>query len=65
MIGMGKLITSCSKLRMMVFLIAVTAMLVLKNWSKYFQIGSAHGLAIMPSRALKSLNAMSTPYIGL
>jgi len=52
MIGIGKPITSVSRLTATVFQIALTAMLVLKKVSKYLKTGSAHGLPMIPIRPL-------------
>jgi len=37
----------------------------LKNLKKYLYHGSAHELPMMPKVGLKSLKAITTPYIGL
>ena len=50
--GMGKAITRLSRLTTMVFLIAFTAILVLKNSLKYRNSGVAQGLPRMPSLIL-------------
>ena len=47
-----------------VFQMAFTAMLVLKNVSKCLKSGSAQGLPNMPILPLKSLKAISNPYMG-
>ena len=51
-IGMGKAITRLSRLITMVFLMAFSAMLVLKNCWKYVSRGSAQGLPRMPALIL-------------
>ena len=50
--GMGNPTTSVSRLMVTVFQMAFTAMLVLKNVSKCFRIGSAQGLPRMPMSPL-------------
>ena len=52
MMGMGKAITRLSRLITMVFLMAFSAMLVLKNCWKYFSKGSAQGLPRIPALIL-------------
>ena len=62
--GHRKAEQQCLKLSIRVFLIAVVEILVEKNCLKYLNSGSAQGLPRMPWVILKSLNAMSEPYIG-
>ena len=50
--GMGKANTRLSRLTTMVFLMAFTAILVLKNSLKYRNSGLAQGLPRIPSRIL-------------
>ena len=55
------LMTELNMTRMQV---VVLAMLVEKKSAKCLNQGSIQGLAIMPLRILKSLKAMTRPYIG-
>ena len=62
--GTGNPTTKVSRLMDTVFQMAFTAMLVLKKASKCLKIGSAQGLPIIPILPLKSLKAISSPYMG-